>query len=396
MSQVSPGWYPDPSGRHAQRYHDGTRWTEHVADAGGQRSIDNPEGQGQATPAATSYGDAAQQQGGQGWGDQGYGQGPQQSSSGESWPAGGAQPGHGQQGGQGYGQQAGAGYGQSSGEGWPAGGGGQQGYGQPGHGQQGYGQPGHGQQGYGQPGHGQHGGQGYGQQAGAGYGQSSGDGRPAGGGGQQGYGQPSGGWQAAGGQAGHGQAPGQGYGQAGYGRGGYGQPAYGAATSGGITPTVGLIAAGVGGLLVLLSLFVLDFLKLSVEGFGSEGGSLGDVGDGAETVLSLYSSLGRFLGLLVVVAVVVAILRPAPVVPFLDKIPNLPIIIAVVCGVFALWSIVAAFTGVDTSGAGAGLPEGVDVPGVDVSPAVGAYVGFVGWIALAASPFLKQTLGSKR
>jgi hypothetical protein len=379
MSQVSPGWYPDPSGRFAQRYHDGTRWTEHVADAGGQRSIDNPEGQGQAAPAATSYGGAAQQQGGQGWGDQGYGQGPQQSSSGEGWPAGGGQPGggqagYGQQGGQDYGQQSGAGYGQSSGEGWPAGGG---------------------QPGGGQPGYGQQGGQGYGQQGGAGYGQSSGEGWPAGGG-QPGHGQQSGGWPAAGGQAGYGQAPAQGYGQGGYGQGGYGQPAYGAATSAGITPTTGLIAAGVGGLLVLLSLFVLDFLKVSVEGFGSEGGTLGDVGDGAETVLSLYSSLGRFLGLLVVVAVVVAVLRPAPVVPVLEKIPNLAIIIAVVCGVFALWSIVAAFAGVDTSGAGAGLPEGVDVPGVDVSPAVGAYVGFVGWIALAASPFLKQTLGSKR
>jgi hypothetical protein len=356
MSQVSPGWYPDPSGRFAQRYHDGTRWTEHVADAGGQRSIDNPEGQGQAAPAATSYGGAAQQQGGQGWGDQGYGQGPQQSSSGEGWPAagGGGQQGYGQQAEQGYGQQADQGYGQqgygqSSGEGWPAAGGG-------------------GQQGYGQQAD-----QGYGQQ---GYGQSSGEGWPAaGGGGQQGYGQPSGGWQA-GGQQGYGQQPVQ----------GYGQPAYGSASSSGITPTFGLIAAGVGGLLVLLSLFVLDFLKVTAEGFGSEGGSLGDVGDGAETVLSLYSSLGRFLGLLVVVAVVVAVLRPAQVVPFLEKIPNLPIIIAVVCGVFALWSILAAFLGVDTG----------DVPGVDVSPALGAYIGFVGWIALAASPFLKQPLGSKR
>jgi hypothetical protein len=321
MSQVSPGWYPDPSGRFAQRYHDGTRWTEHVADAGGQRSIDNPEGQGQAAPAATTYGGAAQQQGGQGWGDQGYGQGPQQSSSGEGWPAagGGGQQGYGQQADQGYGQP---GHGQSSGEGWPA----------------------------------------------------------AGGGGQQGYGQQAGGWQA-GGQQGYGQQPVQGYGQ-----GGYGQPAYGSATSSGITPTFGLIAAAVGGLLVLLSLFVLDFLEVTAEGFGSEGGSLGDVGDGAETVLSLYSSVGRFLGLLVVVAVVVAVLRPAQVVPFLEKIPNLPIIIAVVCGVFALWSILAAFMGVDTG----------DVPGVDVSPALGAYIGFVGWIALAASPFLKQPLGSKR
>ena len=35
------GWYPDPSGRHEQRYWDGTRWTEHVSD-GGQQSSDPP------------------------------------------------------------------------------------------------------------------------------------------------------------------------------------------------------------------------------------------------------------------------------------------------------------------------------------------------------------------
>ena len=54
MSQVSPGWYPDPSGHFAQRYHDGTRWTEHVADAGGQRSVDNPEGQAAPGPTRTA------------------------------------------------------------------------------------------------------------------------------------------------------------------------------------------------------------------------------------------------------------------------------------------------------------------------------------------------------
>jgi hypothetical protein len=30
----TPDWYPDPTGRHEHRYHDGTRWTEHVADRG--------------------------------------------------------------------------------------------------------------------------------------------------------------------------------------------------------------------------------------------------------------------------------------------------------------------------------------------------------------------------
>ena len=27
------GWFPDPGGAHDHRYWDGTRWTEHVADA---------------------------------------------------------------------------------------------------------------------------------------------------------------------------------------------------------------------------------------------------------------------------------------------------------------------------------------------------------------------------
>jgi hypothetical protein len=31
---MTSGWQPDPSGRHQYRYHDGTRWTEHVADDG--------------------------------------------------------------------------------------------------------------------------------------------------------------------------------------------------------------------------------------------------------------------------------------------------------------------------------------------------------------------------
>lgn len=33
------GWYPDPSGRHEQRYWDGKGWSEHVSDQG-ERSLD--------------------------------------------------------------------------------------------------------------------------------------------------------------------------------------------------------------------------------------------------------------------------------------------------------------------------------------------------------------------
>ena len=330
MSQVSPGWYPDPSGRFAQRYHDGTRWTEHVADAGGQRSVDNPEGQ--SAPAANPYG-GEQQASGQSWGAQGsYQQQPQQpqQSSGEGWPAQGGQPGYGgQPADQGYGQQ---GYGQpSSGQGWPAQGG--------------------------QP--------------------SSGQGWPAQGGQQPGYG-----------QQGYGQ---QGYGQQGYGQqpGGFGQPAYGYGTSssGGITPTIGLIVGGVGALFVLLSLFVLDFIKVSGGGI-SEGGPLGDAnGEGVPAQLDLYSSIGRILGLLVVVAAILAILK-LPQIPQLNNIPNLPIIAAAVCGVFALWQLLAMFAKPE-------VPGGFGIE-ISTSPAIGAWIGLIGWIALAAGQFLTQPVGNKR
>ena len=36
------GWHPDPSGRHEQRYFDGTTWTEHVSNAG-VTGTDRPE-----------------------------------------------------------------------------------------------------------------------------------------------------------------------------------------------------------------------------------------------------------------------------------------------------------------------------------------------------------------
>jgi hypothetical protein len=36
-----PAWHPDPLGRHQLRYHDGTRWTEHVSDQG-TAGIDPP------------------------------------------------------------------------------------------------------------------------------------------------------------------------------------------------------------------------------------------------------------------------------------------------------------------------------------------------------------------
>jgi hypothetical protein len=325
MSQVSPGWYPDPGGRFAQRYHDGTRWTEHVADAGGNRSTDAPAGQQQpAAQPQQGYGQQAQPQ-------QGYGQ---QTPSGQGYEQ---QPGYGQQqtpSGQGYGQQtpSGQGYGQQPGYGQTPSG---QGYGQqPGYGQtpsdQDYGQQGYGQQGYGQRGYGQ---QGYGQQ-------------------------------------GYGQQPGYGYGTA--------------APGSGFVPTIGLITAAVGGLLVLISLFATDFLSVKVTAFGggsdSQGISLGDISDvGGDppAVIGTYSSFGRLLAFLLVAFVILAVLR-LPQIPQLSNLEQLPIIVAAACGVFALWHILSMFTSME---------------GADVSPTLFAILGLLGYAGMGAGPFLKQPLG---
>ena len=206
MSQVSPGWYPDPSGRFAQRYHDGTRWTEHVADAGGQRSVDNPEGQ--AAPAANPYG-GEQQASGQSWGAQGgYEQRPQRPSS---RAARGGRP-----------RAVSRGYGGQRRR--------------PGL------RPAGLRPAVERPGV---------ARAGRPARRAARGGRP----------------RAASSRATGSRATAStGYGQQGYGQqpGGFGQPAYGYGTSssGGFTPTIGLIVGGVGALFVLLSLFVLDFLKV--------------------------------------------------------------------------------------------------------------------------------------
>jgi uncharacterized membrane protein YuzA (DUF378 family) len=308
MSQVSPGWYPDPSGRFAQRYHDGTRWTEHVADASGNRNIDNPD-----APGGPAGGYGGQQQPAQGYG---YDQG------GQAGQAGG--PGYGGPGGQ---QQSG------------------QGYGQPG-----YGQPTSGQGTGGQPS-----GQGYGTPSGQGYGPP---------GGQQGYGQ-----QPGYGQQGYGQQPG--YGQPGYGQQGYGYAAPSGGSSG-FTLTIGLIVAGVGALLVLLSLFSLDFIKIQ-----GQGGSLGDVDKAPGSLLpkglDTYASFGRLLALLAAVFAVVVAAK------LLSQLPNAAIIAVAVVGVCALWSVLAMFSS----------PKGLSA-----DPAIGAFVGLLGYAGLIAGQFLPQPVGS--
>ena len=300
MSQVTSGWYADPSGRFSQRYHDGTQWSEHVVDAAGNRSTDPTGNQGQTQ--AAGYGQQAQagygqQPSGQGYGqDAGYGQ---QQSSGDSY----SQPGYGQQpSGQSYGQQPAA---------------------------QGYGQQGYGQQGYGQ---------------------------------QQQPQQPAG------------------YGQPGY---AYGQAGYGGASTASFSPTIGLIVAVIGGLLVLASVFALDFLKVSFDlgefgGSQSESAPLGDLNEeGSPGALKSYAGFGRLLAVFVVAGGIAAAAR----LPQLAKVQQAPIIAAVAGGVFLLWHVLAMMATQE---------------GVDISPAIGAILGVIGYIGLIAGQFLQQPVGSNR
>jgi hypothetical protein len=369
MSQVSPGWYPDPSGRFAHRYHDGARWTEHVADADGNRATDVPAGQA----GSASYAGSAQP----------YGQGGQRTSDPYGQQSAGSDRGYG---------------GQSAG---------QQGHGREARGSdRGYGQRAPRDEGWGQEGPGSD--RGYRQQPGA----PSWD-RGAGAGGWQGqHGAPANrhewppaqdpgpqgrdGWAGApvGGQAtGPDSRPvDQGHGAARYDAGQpYGQPtAYGqpddadapSVRSAGSKPTIGLIVGAVGAVLLLLSLFGLDFLELSFPGLSrsiSLADIAGDFGEGAPAGLATYADFGRFLAVLVIGFAILAVAR---VVPQLRNISALPVIVAVACGAFALWHVLAM------------LASGEE--GVDVSPTLGAILGLAGYVGLAAAPFLRQPIQAQR
>ncbi len=335
MSQVSPGWYPDPSGRFAKRYHDGARWTEHVADAQGNRATDVPAGQ--AGPASYAGSEQPYVQGGQRSGrEHGYGQ-----------EAPGSDPSYGQRG---------------RDQAWAQ----DQGWGEdPSGSDRGYRR---------QPGE-----PSWEQDAGAGGWQAQAGG-PA-----SRYEWP----HAQGtGQQGAEQGPGAGRYDAGRGYGrppAYGQPDYAYAppvSSRGFTPTIGLIVAAVGAVLLLLSLFGLDFLELSFPGLSrsvSLGDIAGDFGEGAPAALATYADFGRFLAIPVIV---LAVLAAAKVVPQLLAISALPVIVAVACGAFALWHVLAM------------LASGEQ--GVDVSPTFGAILGLLGYLALAAGPLLRQPIQGHR
>lgn len=248
MSNYAPGWYPDGSGRFAQRYYDGNGWTEHVLDTQGNRGTD-PVGGG----APTQYTSGNQQQ-----------QPPRQ------------QP-------QQYGQQT-----------------------------------------YAQP--------------------------PA----------PP--------QQQSGQQP------ASSGRSPHGQTGSAKGSTGPFTLTLGTITAGVGGILVLLSVLVLGFL-----GSDGQNATLGDIsevpGEATGFLLDSYAGFGRYLAILVVAWGIVAVLRLRAMATF----TQLPLVTAIICGIFALWHLLAMFVTGD----------------VDASPTFDSLLGLLGYVGLGVGTFLTQPVGTR-
>jgi hypothetical protein len=212
------------------------------------------------------------------------------------------------------------------------------------------------------------------------YGQRSGYGQEAGGGPQAGHRRPEYDEQPGDRQHGYGQqrdGP-----QAGFGPAHDDGAAAAAGSTVGFTPTIGLIVASIGALFVLASVFVLDFVELSVPGFGSQSLSLRQIadnfGDGAPRALDTYANLGRYLGFLVIVLAIVAVLE---VVPWLANVPGLRVIVAAACGAAAVWHLLAMLA---------------SAPDADLSPTSGAVLGLLGYVAMGAGQFLTQPVAAQR
>lgn len=274
MSHVEPGWYRDPSGRFAGRYHDGARWTEQVADARGWRGVDLA-----ALRRRQVVG------------------GPGVDNRGQLAPTGD------------HGQPALAGDGESAGD----------------------------------------------------AGQPAGD-----------RGQPGGAARPRPRES----AP---------------DPQTFADPTG-FRLTVGHVATLVGGLLVMLSVVAFDFVRTH-----SGSSPLSEVAGappqvGISLPLDTYATFGRWLVLVVILIAVMAVL---PLPARLDEVQMLPVVVAVVCANFLVWSGLASFGRFDLDVAGPGGTVGI-ATSLDASPAVGAILGVVGYVGMAGGQFLRRPIGGAR
>jgi hypothetical protein len=166
----------------------------------------------------------------------------------------------------------------------------------------------------------------------------------------------------------------------------YGRPSYGAgrapapADDGRPGFTVGLVVAGVGVLLLLASLFTLDFVTFSAgdvsESFPLSDLRSDDLVDTSEAGRGgQYIEFGFVPGLIVVAGAVF--------VQFLDRDHPARRGLTVATVIVMSWHLLAMFQW-DTG------------PGESVSPALGAWIGVLGYLCLAASPWLTQRLSRAR
>lgn len=176
---------------------------------------------------------------------------------------------------------------------------------------------------------------------------------------QQAYGQPP---------PGFGGPPQQPYGQP---QPGYGQAPFGTApATGGIKPTIGVVAAGVGMLFVLLGLFAFDWAR--VPDFDDFGIGVSDLGEGdAPFFPNLWGSFLYLLAFLVAIVLTVLALRLPQVESKVTA--QYRLIAGGVLIFFAVWNLLTIFQ------IGTFSDEGVDL-----ATAFGAWLTLLGWGGLAA------------
>lgn len=181
-------------------------------------------------------------------------------------------------------------------------------------------------------------------------------------------------------QSGYGQPQQSGWGQQ---NPGYNpQPAPPTHGSGGITPTFGLIAGAIGAVLVLLSVFSMDFVTFESSGLGqtlSESLSFDDLRDLEDVGMIEFSGRTGFYIQFTLIFALVAIAASVGGSLF-EAAGRLGIALAALALVL---HVGAAFMW-ETA------------PGESIGPAVGTWVGAAGYAALAAAPLIRMPLGGGR
>jgi hypothetical protein len=148
-----------------------------------------------------------------------------------------------------------------------------------------------------------------------------------------------------------------------------------------------LVAAALGVVLVMASLFVMDFFFFIIDDPDlwrldhPNAFDLSEIADAPSTVdvpatLDAYANVGRFLAVPAVLFSLSAVVRLRQV-RQPGRWGTLPFFVAALCGVFGVWHLLAM-----TSYAS------FRYPGLDTTVDSGAFFGLAGYVLLGASPFV--------